>query len=125
MSKVLIVEDAYDGTEALATFLRKAGHTTELAGNGKEALVQILINPPDVVLLDLLMPDLDGPSFLEIVRLYLRLHSLPVVVLTGMPDSPMIERIRRLKVNSILVKGRASLDEIRCAIEEAAGRLPT
>lgn len=125
MARVLIVEDAYDGTEAMATFLRKAGHTVALAGNGKEALIEVLQNPPDVVLLDLFLPDLDGPSFLEIVRSYLRMYSLPIVVLTGMPDSPMIDRIRRLKVNSILVKGRAGLDEIRNAIEEAAGRLPT
>ena len=38
---------------------------------------------PDLVLLDLLMPDMDGPSFLQVVRLYLRMQSLPVVVLTG------------------------------------------
>ena len=125
MAKVLIVEDAYDGTEAMASFLRKVGHTVTLAGNGKEALIEILQNPPDVVLLDLFLPELDGPSFLEIVRSYLRMYSLPIVILTGMPDSPMIDRIRRLKVNSILVKGRAGLDEIRKAVEEAAGQLPT
>lgn len=88
MANVLIVEDAYDGTEALATFLRKAGHQVTLAGNGKEALAAVLQSTPDVVLLDLFMPELDGPTFLEIVRSYLRMFSLPVVVLTGLPDSP-------------------------------------
>lgn len=125
MAHVLIVEDAYDGTEALATFLRKAGHKVTLAGNGREALVAVIQNEPDVVLLDLFMPELDGPTFLEIIRSYLRMYSLPIVVLTGMPDSPMIGRIRRLKINSILVKGRASLDDIRKAVEEAVGRMAT
>ena len=125
MAKVLIVEDAYDASEALSTFLRRTGHQVTTAGNGKEALVELITNTPDIVLLDLLMPDLDGPNFLEIVRSYLRMYALPVVVLTGLPDSPMIDRIRRLKVNAILVKGKASLEEIRRTIDEAVGRLPT
>jgi CheY-like chemotaxis protein len=125
MARVLIVEDAFDATEAMATFLRRAGHQVSQAGNGKEALAAVITEPPDVVLLDLMMPDLDGPSFLEIVRSYLRLYSLPVVVMTGFPDSPMLDRIRRLKVSAILVKGKASLDDIRQALEQAVTRLPT
>ena len=125
MSKVLIVDDAFDGTEALAKFLSRAGHTVKCAGNGRDALVEVITNPPDVVLLDLLLPELDGPSFLEIVRSYLRLYALPVVVLTGLPDSPMIERIRRLRVNAIVVKGKASLQDIKAAVESATSHLPT
>ena len=124
MAKVLIVEDAFDGTEALARFLTNAGHTVTCVGNGKDALVEVIARTPDVVLLDLLMPELDGPGFLEIVRSYLRLYSLPVVVLTGLPDSPMVERIRGLRVNAILVKGKASIQDIRSAVETAVTRLP-
>ncbi|HEY2584348.1 MAG TPA: response regulator [Tepidisphaeraceae bacterium] len=125
MARVLIVEDAFDATEALASYLRKAGHTVSSAGNGKEALVAVITDAPDVVLLDLMMPDLDGPSFLEIVRSYLRMYALPVVVMTGFPDSPMLDRIRRLKVNEILVKGKAGLNDICRALEQAVTRLPT
>jgi DNA-binding NarL/FixJ family response regulator len=67
---------------------------------------------------------MDGPSFLEVVRSYLRLQSLPVVVLTGLADSPMIDRMRTLHVNSILMKGKATSDEIQKAVEEAVGRMP-
>jgi DNA-binding NarL/FixJ family response regulator len=45
------------------------------------------------------------------------MQSLPVVVLTGFTDSPMIERVLHLKVNSVLVKGRASPAEILRALE--------
>ena len=71
------------------------------------------------------MPDMDGPSFLEVVRSYLRLQSLPVVIFTGLVDSPMIERIRHLHVNAILVKGKASSDEILQALQTAVVSLPT
>ena len=124
MARVLIVEDAFDGTEALSKFLTKAGHDVRSVVNGKEALAAVLDTTPDVILLDLLLPELDGPTFLEIIRSYLRLYSLPVVILTGLPDSPMTERVRSLRINSILVKGRASLEDIRAAIENAVGRAP-
>jgi len=42
---------------------------------------------PDVVLLDLVMPEMDGPSFLEVVRSYLRLQSLPVVYSRRLPTA--------------------------------------
>jgi len=125
MAKILIVDDEEDTRESLAVVLREAGHTIACVPNGREALAQVLTDLPEVVLLDLLMPEMDGPSFLEVVRSYLRIQSLPVVVLTGLADSPMIERARALKVNSILVKSKATPDDIRKALEEAAVRLPT
>ena len=67
---------------------------------------------------------MDGPTFLEVLRSYLRLQSLPVVVLTTLTDSPMIDRVQHLKVNSVLVKGRASPEDIQRALEEAAVRAP-
>ncbi len=84
----------------------------------------MLADLPDVILLDLVMPEMDGPTFLEIIRSYLRLQALPVVVLTAMDDSPMIARVQALKVNSVLDRGKASLEDIQRAVEEAAVRLP-
>jgi CheY-like chemotaxis protein len=71
------------------------------------------------------MPEMDGASLLEILRSYLRLQSLPVVIVTGLPDSPMVERARHLKVNSILVKGKATLEDIARAVHDEVHRLPT
>lgn len=124
MPKILIVDDSADSRETLAAVLENAGYTVTCVPNGREALAQVLTDLPDVVLLDLLMPEMDGPSFLEVVRSYLRIQSLPVVVLTGLGDSPMIDRARALKVNSILVKAKATPEDILKAIEEALVRYP-
>lgn len=124
MAKILIVDDDEDARDSMAAILQARGHTTTCVPNGREALAVVLADLPDVVLLDLLMPEMDGPSFLEVVRSYLRIQSLPVVILTGLSDSPMIDRARALKVNSILAKGKASPDDIMKALEEAAVRLP-
>ena len=124
MANILIVDDAQDARESLGDVLRLSGHTVTCVPNGREALSVVLTNLPDVVLLDLLMPEMDGPSFLEVVRSYLRIQSLPVVILTGLGNSPMVDRARALKVNSILVKGKATTDDIRKAVEEALVRYP-
>ena len=124
MAKILIVDDDADGRDSLAVVLRGRGHAVECVPNGREALAHVLADLPDVVLLDLMMPEMDGPSFLEVVRSYLRIQSLPVVVLTGLHDSPMISRAQALKVNSVLLKGKAAPADIRKAIEEAIIRHP-
>ena len=112
MAKVLVVDDDKDSCETLVHLLEKAGYEATCVPNGREALIHVMTKMPDVVVLDLVMPEMDGPSFLEVVRSYLRLQSLPVVVLTALHESPMIDRAQALKVNSILVKGRASPEEI-------------
>jgi two-component system KDP operon response regulator KdpE len=124
MAKILIVDDNTDACESLAVFFRKAGHEVVSAPNGREALMQVLASPPNVILLDLVLPEMDGPSFLEVIRSYLRIGSLPVVVLTGLDDSPMIDRVQSLKVNSVLHKGKAAPDDILKALEEALVRHP-
>src|SRR3954452_15178487 len=122
MAKILIVDDSEDSRESLAVILRDRGHTVTCVPNGREALALVLADLPDAILLDLMMPEMDGPSFLEVVRSYLRIQSLPVVVLTALGDSPMIERARALRVNSILVKGKATPDDVLKAVEEALVR---
>ena len=124
MTQILYVEDDDAAREALTRVLVAAGHKVVGVPNGRDALMEVLQRRPSVVLLDLCLPEMDGPSFLEVLRSYLRVRSLPVVVLTGLGDSPMIERAQALKVNSVLVKGKATGDDILKAIDEALVRHP-
>jgi hypothetical protein len=61
---------------------------------------------------------------MEVVRSYLRLQSLPVVILTALDQSPMIDRAQALKVNTVLIKGKATSGDIQKAPEEAIVRAP-
>jgi len=124
MAKILIVDDNTDHCEGIEKILKAAGHAVTCVPNGRDALSSVLSDLPDVVLLDLIMPEMDGPSFLEVVRSYLRLQSLPVVILTALTDSPMLARAQALKVNSVLVKGKASSEDVKRALEEAIVRAP-
>ena len=124
MSRILLVDDEEDTRASLSKFLRAAGHEVVAVPNGRDALAEVLKELPDVVILDLVMPEMDGACFLEVIRSYLRLQSLPVVILTGLGDSPMIARAQALKVNGVLIKGKASPDDIVQAVEAAIVRYP-
>src|SRR5437868_6519991 len=88
MAEVLIVDDSADAREPLGRFLEKLGHVVRAAPCGREALEQLIAKAPDVVLLDLLMPQMTGADFLSVVRSYRRFQSLPVVVLTALSNAP-------------------------------------
>ena len=119
MARILVVDDAPEVCESLSRFLAAAGHRVASAANGREALIQVRNQTPDLIVLDLAMPEMDGPSFMEVARSYLSLQTLPVVVLTGLGDSPMVERARRLNVSSVLAKGQSTPDEILETVEGA------
>ena len=124
MANLLIVDDDRDGRDALCQFLVRSGHDVQCVADGREALRAILGIPPDLVILDLFMPDMNGTSLLEVLRSYLRLQSLPVIILTGLSDSPMVDHARQLKVNAILVKGKATFEDILGAVKQELIRLP-
>lgn len=77
MASILIVDDDPDSGEALGRFLEKAGHVVRWVPKGREALARVILAMPAVVVLDLFMPEMDGPSFLEVVRSYPRAASPP------------------------------------------------
>jgi CheY-like chemotaxis protein len=81
MSRVLITDDSLLQRKTLSAIVVEAGHEVETACNGQEALEKILANPPDCLLLDMLMPIMDGVQVLE--QLESQGLKLPIVVLTA------------------------------------------
>lgn len=124
MARILIVDDDRDGRDALCQYLQRTGYEVECVADGRDALAAVLARTPDLIVLDMFMPQMDGGGLLEVLRSYLRLQSLPVVILTGLPDSPLVERARFLKVNAILVKGKATLEDIGRAVQGELPRAP-
>lgn len=125
MPYILVVDDDQDTMAGLCAHLRKAGFDSDCVPNGKQALSVILAQTPDLVVLDLFMPEMDGAGLLEILRCYLRLQFLPVIVYTALPDSPLVDRARHLRVNSILVKGKASMQDVVNTVKHELPRVPT
>ena len=124
MASVLIVDDAHDATELLAAIMRRCGHNVRCATNGREALAEVLKETPDVIVLDLQMPVMDGRAFLEVLRSYVRLARLPVVVFSALSDGLLMEKIRALHVDSVLLKGNTSPQQILGAVTDAVEHRP-
>jgi two-component system sensor histidine kinase/response regulator len=83
MKRVLIADDKESSREFVRTVLEHAGCVVEEAADGLQALASIKANPPDLVVLDLHMPGLNGLEVVESIRHDIRYNSLPVVALTA------------------------------------------
>jgi CheY-like chemotaxis protein/phosphoribosyl 1,2-cyclic phosphodiesterase len=85
-SRILVVDDDIDIRALARLALAQDGHIVNEASNGREALAMIDAQPPDLLVLDLLMPDQGGLEVLRILRSRTATAGLPVVVLTAMDD---------------------------------------
>lgn len=114
MSRVLIVEDTAVARKTLAKLLTYEGHQPTCAANGLEALALLeqSSEPPDVVLLDLMMPKMDGVRFLETIRSTQRYAKLPVIVMTSSMDSASLSRIRALGIEALMNKAGFDLEHL-------------
>src|SRR6185369_4865190 len=104
MGSVLVVDDDADSRDAVSRLLMKSGYSVRSAHNGREALIAVATIVPDVIVLDVRMPEMDGMEFLQVIRSYLRWSNLPVIMLTAYPDDLPIERAHELGVKMIFVK---------------------
>jgi len=88
MSRILMVEDEEDIASVLVDYLRHAGHEAEHVADGRTALARILSAPPDLTLLDVMLPELDG---MEVLRQAREHTACPIIMLTA-----RIEEVDRL-----------------------------
>jgi two-component system, OmpR family, alkaline phosphatase synthesis response regulator PhoP len=80
---ILSVDDEQDVTDLVQFHLTRAGYEVMTAANGREALSCVSSRRPDLILLDLMLPDIDGFGVCEILRRDLATAAIPVVILTA------------------------------------------
>jgi CheY-like chemotaxis protein len=85
MARILIADDYDDNRELLRLMLEMAGHEIREARDGKECLDMALAQPPDILLVDLSMPILDGWNLLRQLRGDERTRGIPCVAVTAFP----------------------------------------
>ena len=83
MSHILIVEDDRDIAELLQRYLTRAGHVTDALGDGAEALAFVRDRVPDLVILDLMLPGVDGLEVCRTLRRTPGTRALPIIMLTA------------------------------------------
>jgi CheY-like chemotaxis protein len=101
---VLVVDDSPEIASLLARWFRADGFTVRIASNGEEALAAARADRPDLIVLDLAMPRMNGFQVLEAIRDDEHLALTPVVVLTGLQHGANLQRCRELGADEILLK---------------------
>ncbi|MET8647821.1 response regulator, partial [Streptomyces sp. NPDC004074] len=95
MKRVLVVDDDPTVSEVVAGYLDRAGFAVDMAGDGPTAVTHARVRPPDLVVLDLMLPGMDG---LEVCRRIRENGPLPVIMLTARGDEE--DRILGLEVGA-------------------------
>jgi serine phosphatase RsbU (regulator of sigma subunit) len=90
--KVLVVDDSEPNRDLLSRRLRRHGHTVETAANGREALSMLAGAEFDVVLLDVMMPEMNGYEVLERLKSDRQLRHIPVIMITAIDEMESIVR---------------------------------
>jgi HD-like signal output (HDOD) protein/CheY-like chemotaxis protein len=122
VKSVLIVDDLAIFREPIAELLRQEGFEVRCAGNGAEGLASLTERPPDLVLLDLGMPVMDGLEMLRRVRESGRHRKTPVIVLSADTKRERVLAAVHLGVSGYIVKAQFSLrrmlEQVRSALGE-------
>ena len=103
--KLLIVEDDPDARQLMSAWLESEVSELKTANNGQEALALLDGFRPDVIFLDLQMPVMDGPTFLQHLRADARFTDLPVIVITAKALELAERKTLEPQVSRILSKG--------------------
>lgn len=121
IKNILIIEDDESLNEALVDKLREEGFNTSTAFNGEDGLALAIQEHPDVILLDLLMPIMDGYAFMESLRKDTWGSEARVIILTNysMSEEKVAKTVLQHHPTSFLVKSSTKLRDVVTYIKEA------
>ncbi|MDP3741409.1 MAG: response regulator [bacterium] len=111
-AKILVVEDEEILLTALREELETGGYTVEGAGDGVEGLEKTKSFKPNLILLDLLMPKMDGMEMLQKLKADAQTRDVPVVILTNLSDYGKISEALSLGAMDYLVKANYKLEDL-------------
>ena len=104
MAKIVVIEDDLSFLGMLRVHLASAGHEVLTAEDAAVGLRAVITEAPDLILLDLAVPYLDGFEMLKVLRNDAATKGIPVIVLTGRADDETFAEARRLGASQFLTK---------------------
>ena len=104
MTKILYVEDNEDNIYMLTRRLKKKGIEIVIANDGRQGVSKAKTEKPDLILMDIMMPVMDGIEALKSIRSEVRLRSIPIVMLTSTTDIRMVTEAIECGANDYIAK---------------------
>ncbi|MGA2105813.1 response regulator [Methanoregula sp.] len=113
--KIVVIEDDQPILDLMGILLKKLGYEPILIPNGLDALTSVRADPPDLILLDIMMSPLSGWEFLERLRNEYNLREVPVILFTASPVVP--EKMEKLNDPKLgILQKPVTYDELKAAI---------
>ena len=123
MGRILLVEDNPSNADIAKAILVYAGHEVTHAPNGLECLECMARGVFDVIVMDVLMPGMDGLSATRMIRRDPRHAGLPIIGVTAVVDPTMVQTLRAAGMDAVLTKPYRN-KELRDLVEAAIARRP-
>ena len=117
MARVLIVDDQAATVDLISASLRLLGHEPISAYNGEQALDLLAQQSPDIVLLDMMMPGIDGLETLRRLRNTPGLEGVPVIVVSAGQEFDLEERVQEAG-GAVLLPKPISMDQLQAKIDD-------
>lgn len=118
MAKILIIEDDPLIVKIYSTRLKADGHEVYTAENGEEGWRQAIEHNPDLIVLDVMMPRMDGFGVLEKVKAYDRLKNIPILMYSNLSNEDEMVRAKTMGATEFLVKANLSPTQMIAKIKE-------
>lgn len=116
---IFVIEDEKAIVQAIAEHLRNEGYVVDVAYNGEDALKMMPTVRPDLIVLDIVLPEVNGVTFVkEIQKEGSESAKIPIIVLTNLPDGIETFRTMGLKVDGYFVKVEHPLSDLSKKIKE-------
>ena len=119
--RILIIDDEQQVISALQKKLGEEGFDVLTASDGKEGLEKALKDNPDLILLDLILPIIDGVTLLDKLKTDDNVKEIPVIILTNLDDSDKVDECRKKGVYDYLVKINWTLEDISKKVKSVFG----
>lgn len=110
--KILIIEDDKFFRDIISKKLQKENFDVATASDGKEAFAYLESSIPNLIILDLILPGLDGYEILSILKKDKKTSGIPVIILSNLGQQEEIDRAKALGVTDFMIKINFTLEEI-------------
>ena len=121
--KVLVIEDHPTDLKLINVVLETGGHIVHQRTSAEGAVEAIVADPPDVILLDLRLPDMDGPTLVRQLKASPETRGIPIVAVTAFPDLYRRDELLAAGCDAYILKP-IDTRELPKRLEDLAGRNP-
>jgi DNA-binding response OmpR family regulator len=123
MTKIAIIEDDPTINQMYRMKFEAGGYEVGLASNGRQGVALVEDFGPDIILLDLQMPEMDGPTALAEIRKHEWGKNIPVIILTNMGEEESPKNLKSLGIHSYIVKADLTPSQVVAHVQAALDSL--